>query len=101
MRLPKVELGDGIAKALGPSNILLTLNRVVFSCSFCLFDSNVLLDPTEDEEAVSTSTFSILIDNNGQCCGQLKGGGEAITKLQLDTCIQMSKKRAAETLALI
>jgi exosome complex RNA-binding protein Rrp42 (RNase PH superfamily) len=52
------------------------------------------MDPTEEEESMATSLFSILIDHEGLLCGVNKLGGDGVDKKTLLKCIDLANKRA-------
>lgn len=56
--------------------------------------SKILIDPTVDEEDLSTSLITIVVKDE-ELCFVHKPGGTAITEERLLECVEESKKRAS------
>ncbi|KAJ3305542.1 Exosome complex component RRP43 [Kappamyces sp. JEL0829] len=98
--LPTVEY-DGQVRIVDDALIPLKLSRIVVNTSFCIFDGEVLIDPTDEEEELSSSQLSITIDHAGDLCGINKLGGEGIDEDALRSCIQLARERTAETIKVL
>ncbi|KAI8899494.1 ribosomal protein S5 domain 2-type protein [Globomyces pollinis-pini] len=101
LRLPKVEIVDNLPVVDTNKLKPIELTRLVFNTTFCLFDSQVLIDPTDDEESMATSLITIMMDNNGMFCGIGKLGGECMEEKLLKSCIGLAKSRTKKSVELL
>lgn len=71
----------------------LLIQHSAYSTTFALVNDKVVIDPTSQEEELSSSSFSITYNTKEQLCGVQKPGGTIISPQTLHTCMQVAKKR--------
>ncbi|KAJ9523849.1 hypothetical protein QJQ45_020046 [Haematococcus lacustris] len=72
------------------------------SVTCCMHNQHLLVDPTAEEEAIATSTISVLTDAAGGLHGVFKSGGAATASPAiLLQCIESAKLRCKEVLSLM
>ncbi|KAJ3658495.1 hypothetical protein Zmor_010230 [Zophobas morio] len=71
----------------------LNITNIPSSTTFAKFDDKIVMDPTVDEEDLSTALITIALRKN-ELCFVHKPGGASVTDEQLLKCIDESQKRA-------
>ncbi|XP_060598391.1 exosome complex component RRP43-like [Ruditapes philippinarum] len=80
----------------------LSIQCLPVSSTFTIFDENILLvDPTIEEEALSTGEVTVVTTNDDQLCIIRKPGGSALSPQQLDLCIERAFLRSKQVVRLI
>jgi exosome complex RNA-binding protein Rrp42 (RNase PH superfamily) len=74
-------------------DIPLTLNRSISSTTIGIFDNQILVDCTHDEELVVSSLITVLVDDKGNLCGIYKHGKVAIPPSLLNKIIETATNR--------
>uniref|UniRef100_A0A3P9JMW5 Ribosomal RNA-processing protein 43 n=1 Tax=Oryzias latipes TaxID=8090 RepID=A0A3P9JMW5_ORYLA len=103
-RLPKVTVNKVTCK---PEIDLkerheLPVHKHPVGTSFCIFqDSILIVDPTADEESLSTSRLSVVTDEEERLCSLHKPGGTSLSAEKLQTCINRATGRQREIQKLI
>ncbi|XP_008546920.1 exosome complex component RRP43 [Microplitis demolitor] len=103
LTLPEINYNpEAKTTVVHPSNRhQLTLKCLLSSNTFAIYDDELILaDPTEEEEALSLSRITIVINENGICFVH-KPGGRPISQQLLMLCIDQSKKRSEKICNLI
>ena len=59
------------------------------------------MDPTAEEEAIASSSFSVVINNKGGLVSFLKHGGSSVTETQLEELLELAKTKTKEMLPLL
>ncbi|GAX85983.1 hypothetical protein CEUSTIGMA_g13399.t1 [Chlamydomonas eustigma] len=103
------EIKDSLLTATGPDQALVqqpsrpvVLERLPVSLTCGLYCSHVLVDPTSEEEAVSSSSVTVVLDQQGQLHGIFKPGGiKAASNVELLQCIESAKLRHKEASQLL
>jgi len=73
----------------------LSLSCHPVSCTTAIFEGQSLLDPTDEEEEMSSALVTVVLDHDsGDLVHLRKAGGEAITREQLQECTAEAKKQA-------
>jgi exosome complex component RRP43 len=70
------------------------MQHSAYSTTFALVNDKVLIDPTSQEEELSSASFSITYNTKEQLCGVQKPGGAIISPQTLHACMQVAKNRA-------
>lgn len=60
--------------------------------SFYKINSNLLVDPTLDEEEASTARFTISTKDDGNICAVQKSGEASMTVEEIERCVELSSK---------
>ena len=83
--------------------IPLNLHHTPVSTTFALFDDGSLhvCDPSLDEQAVATSSVSIVVNEWHQLCGVYKLGGETISVERLMALIAVADAKAQDALDMV
>uniref|UniRef100_A0A3P9P5U1 Ribosomal RNA-processing protein 43 n=1 Tax=Poecilia reticulata TaxID=8081 RepID=A0A3P9P5U1_POERE len=72
------------------------------SASFCVFDDSILIvDPTAEEESLSTAHLTVVTDEGGRLCSVHKPGGTSLSGEKLQQCINRATARQREIHKLI
>ena len=81
----------------------LHLHHTPVCTTFALFDDGALhvCDPSLDEQAVSTATVSIVVNEWHQLCGVYKLGGEALSVERLMALIAIADAKAQDALDIV
>ncbi|XP_040037949.1 exosome complex component RRP43 [Gasterosteus aculeatus] len=70
--------------------------------SFCIFDDSILIvDPTSDEESLSTAHLTVVTDDEDRLCIVHKPGGTPLSGEKLQECINRATTRQREIQKLI
>ena len=138
VRLPRAKLSaDGTAVELVSEErpIALALKHTPVATSFAVMlqecvdrlarnrhsfpdssDRHVIVDPTAEEEELSTGTISVVVNNKSaysphpvrtlthsldELCGLIKPGGTAVSEEQLKACVAQASERVPELLDLL
>ena len=67
----------------------------------CLFEDNLLLDPTDEEEEISGASVTIVLTLENEVCHLHKPRGVAAAPDQLQKCISFAKKHSKSVQKLI
>ncbi|KAL2916810.1 hypothetical protein HK105_203589 [Polyrhizophydium stewartii] len=101
VRLPDVTVGedadaDAAPVISGKPSKPIHLSRSLVSSTFGVFDKQLLLaDPTNEEEALVSSSVSVVLDDKDVVCGVFKPGGAAASKALIDECIAAARERTS------
>ena len=81
----------------------LTLRRVPLAFTFGAFGEHLLADPTAEEEALTSSSTTVVTDETGELVGAFRAGGSggALSTATLQGFVQAAKRRHAELLPLL
>jgi exosome complex component RRP43 len=71
----------------------LKLGPMPLSCTVSMFDDNMLLDPTNEEEELSTASITVVLTTDNEVCHVHKPGGAALAPEKLQQCISLAKKQ--------
>ncbi|TRY63837.1 hypothetical protein TCAL_04901 [Tigriopus californicus] len=72
----------------------LTLHSKPIACSMAIFDEKILVDPTEQEEALAESLVTVVLDaNSGDLVHFYKPGGSSISRQKMQECTGLAKKQ--------
>ncbi|XP_029304314.1 exosome complex component RRP43 [Cottoperca gobio] len=70
--------------------------------SFCVFDNSILIvDPTAEEESLSTSHLTVVTDEEDRLCVVHKPGGTSLSGEKLQECISRATARQREIQKLV
>lgn len=61
----------------------------------------LLADPTNEEEELLSSSFTVIYNNKNQLCSIWKPGGTMVTEDRLKECIEITKQRVPKVIALL
>uniref|UniRef100_A0A8C5BDR5 Ribosomal RNA-processing protein 43 n=1 Tax=Gadus morhua TaxID=8049 RepID=A0A8C5BDR5_GADMO len=80
----------------------LQIHRHPVASSFCVFDNSILIvDPTGEEERLSTAQLTVVTDEDGRLCSVHKPGGTSLSGERLQECISRAQVRHREIRKLI
>uniref|UniRef100_A0A3B5PZG1 Ribosomal RNA-processing protein 43 n=1 Tax=Xiphophorus maculatus TaxID=8083 RepID=A0A3B5PZG1_XIPMA len=80
----------------------LRIHKHPASASFCVFDDSILIvDPTAEEESLSTAHLTVVTDEEGRLCSVHKPGGSSLSREKLQDCITRATARQREIHKLI
>ncbi|KAM3869245.1 exosome complex component RRP43 [Diretmus argenteus] len=80
----------------------LRIHKHPVGASFCVFDNSILIvDPTAEEESLSTAQFTVVIDEEDRLCSVHKPGGTSLSGEKLQECISRATARHREIRKLI
>uniref|UniRef100_A0A3Q1BAM1 Ribosomal RNA-processing protein 43 n=1 Tax=Amphiprion ocellaris TaxID=80972 RepID=A0A3Q1BAM1_AMPOC len=80
----------------------LHIHKHPVGASFCVFDGSILIvDPTAEEESLSTSQLTVVTDEAGRLCSLHKPGGTSLSGEKLQECISRATARQREIQKLI
>ncbi|KAJ7316138.1 hypothetical protein JRQ81_002300 [Phrynocephalus forsythii] len=98
VQLPVVTINEetGLAEVNLKEKLPFTVRKQPVATSFVLFDSLVIVDPTAEEEDLSTGMLTIVTDEEGKLCSVYKPGGSALTEAKLQDCISRATTRQKE-----
>ncbi|XP_047463378.1 exosome complex component RRP43 [Mugil cephalus] len=103
-RLPKVTINkETCAPEVNLENRHgLHIHKHPVGASFCVFDDSILIvDPTADEESLSTAQLTVVTDEEGQLCAVHKPGGTSLSAEKLQECITRATARQREIQKLV
>lgn len=108
VKLPQTQL---IAKSEEEEKVLkinieapktaLKIGSVPTSISIAVFDDNLLLDPTDEEEDHANAVVTVVLTQTNELCHVHKPGGIGISPEKLQQCISLAKKNAKTVQKLI
>ncbi|XP_078457000.1 exosome complex component RRP43 isoform X1 [Lampetra planeri] len=104
LTLPKVGVSQetGLAQVTMQERLPVKVGNHPVSTSFSIFDGTVLLvDPTDEEEALSCGTVTIVTDEADQLCAVHKPGGSPLSAEQMQDCVTRALQRGAEVRRLL
>ena len=95
VRLPSVAVDEqsGALTVVEERAMALLVERPVFPCTFGLLDGTLLLDPCAEEEALLSSTFTLLLDDSGELRAVHKPGGAPLASGSMEPCLAAAKAR--------
>ncbi|XP_067348317.1 exosome complex component RRP43 isoform X2 [Channa argus] len=79
----------------------LHIHKHPVGASFCVFDSILIVDPTAEEESLSTAQLTVVTDEEGRLCSVHKPGGTSLSGEKLQECIGRATVRQREIQKLI
>ncbi|XP_008302217.1 exosome complex component RRP43 [Stegastes partitus] len=80
----------------------LHIHKHPVGASFCVFDDSILIvDPTAEEESLSTAQLTVVTDEEGRLCSLHKPGGTSLSGEKLQECISRATARQREIQKLI
>ncbi|XP_026227838.1 exosome complex component RRP43 [Anabas testudineus] len=80
----------------------LHIHKHPVGASFCVFDDSILIvDPTSEEESLSTAQLTVVTDEEGQLCSLHKPGGTSLPGEKLQECISRATTRQREIQKLV
>ncbi|KAG8007988.1 Exosome complex component RRP43, partial [Nibea albiflora] len=80
----------------------LHIHKHPVSASLCVFDDSILIvDPTAEEESLTTSQLTVVTDEEGRLCAVHKPGGTSMSAEKLQECISRAVARQREIQKLI
>uniref|UniRef100_A0A3Q3MDZ6 Ribosomal RNA-processing protein 43 n=1 Tax=Mastacembelus armatus TaxID=205130 RepID=A0A3Q3MDZ6_9TELE len=80
----------------------LHIRKHPISASFCVFDDSILIvDPTAEEESLSTAQLTVVTDEEDRLCSVHKPGGTSLSGDKLQECISRAAVRQREIQKLI
>ncbi|KAF7665896.1 hypothetical protein LDENG_00128280 [Lucifuga dentata] len=80
----------------------LQIHKHPVSTSFCVFDESILIvDPTAEEEGLSTAQLTVVTDEEERLCSVHKPGGTSLSGEKLQECISRAAARQREIQKLI
>lgn len=80
----------------------LKINKHPVAASFAVFDDSILIvDPTAEEESLSTATITVVVDEEDRLCALHKPGGTSLSGEKLQDCITRASERHREVQKLI
>uniref|UniRef100_A0A8C9ZXC3 Ribosomal RNA-processing protein 43 n=1 Tax=Sander lucioperca TaxID=283035 RepID=A0A8C9ZXC3_SANLU len=80
----------------------LHIHRHPVGASFCVFDDSILIvDPTAEEESLSTAQLTVVTDDEDRLCVVHKPGGTSLSGEKLQECISRATARQREIQKLI
>ncbi|XP_037324352.2 exosome complex component RRP43 isoform X2 [Pungitius pungitius] len=80
----------------------LNIRKHPVGTSFCVFDDSILIiDPTADEESLSTAHLTVVTDDEDRLCIVHKPGGTPLSGEKLQECINRATTRQREIQKLI
>lgn len=71
----------------------LKLNHYPIPLSFGLLDEYMIVDPTDEEESLLSTSFTIIYNNKGHLCNVYKPGGTILKDEILKKCMDKAKQR--------
>ncbi|XP_059153266.1 exosome complex component RRP43-like [Physella acuta] len=99
--LVTVDEDSGEIKTDPTSHTSLSMSCCPVSTSFIIFDNSILLvDPTSEEESLSTGALTIITEGHN-LCSIYKPGGTPLSDEQLNTCIERAFTRGKEATKLL
>jgi len=102
--LPTVTVNEesGLAEADLEKTVSLVLQHQPVATSFSIFKNSVLLvDPTVEEESLSSGSITVVTLQDGSLCMINKPGGSCVADSALSDCISRSTLRTKEVCRLI
>ncbi|MFH1450944.1 MAG: exosome complex protein Rrp42 [archaeon] len=75
----------------------LPITKKPIANTFIKVGSDILLDPTLEEERVADARLTITVEDNNMVCAMQKAGSGSWTELEVLNCIEIAQKRAPET----
>uniref|UniRef100_A0A3Q3QLM3 Ribosomal RNA-processing protein 43 n=1 Tax=Monopterus albus TaxID=43700 RepID=A0A3Q3QLM3_MONAL len=80
----------------------LHIHKHPVGASFCVFDDSILIvDPTAEEESLSTAHLTVVTDEEDRLCSVHKPGGTSLSGEKLQECISRATVRQREIQELI
>ncbi|XP_067290241.1 exosome complex component RRP43 [Pseudorasbora parva] len=98
-RLPEVTINTetDAAEVDMQKKRLLKINRHPVGSSFAVFDDSIIIvDPTAEEESLSTALMTVVTDEEERLCALHKPGGTALSAEKLQHCIRRAVTRHTE-----
>ncbi|KAL0994875.1 hypothetical protein UPYG_G00128600 [Umbra pygmaea] len=103
-RLPKVTFSkDSEVPEVNLENRTgLNIHKHPVAASFAVFDDSItIVDPTAEEESLSTATITVVLDEEERLCALHKPGGTSLSGQKLQDCISRATTRHREIHKLI
>ena len=69
------------------------LKSTVIPTTFCIIDGKIIVDPSYDEEQLSSGKITIVINSLNEICWIEKTGGKNVSEAKLKECILIARKR--------
>ncbi|KAK9875851.1 hypothetical protein WA026_009638 [Henosepilachna vigintioctopunctata] len=94
VQLPLVDYDPAIDNKLvnEEQKNFVNIQGIPICTTFSMFDKNILYDPTQEEENLSSCTFNVVLMED-KLCSVHKPGGTPISEQNLMECIEVSKQR--------
>ncbi|XP_028655112.2 exosome complex component RRP43 isoform X1 [Erpetoichthys calabaricus] len=104
VQLPEVHVNEqtGLAEVNMKKKRHLNIVKHPVAASFAVFDNSILIvDPTSDEENLSTGFITVVIDEEEKLCTVHKPGGTPLSNEKLQDCINRAITRNKEVCKLL
>mmetsp|Transcript_63158 Transcript_63158/g.105041 ORF Transcript_63158/g.105041 Transcript_63158/m.105041 type:complete len:320 (+) Transcript_63158:32-991(+) len=106
VRLPAVEVREDEVKGTliyvqQEAAVPLVQGVTQYAISFGLLDSHLILDPTGEEELLLSTSFTLLLDEDGNFCALHKAGGGPISQALIDQSLAAARKWLPKLTALL
>lgn len=80
----------------------LKIHKHPVAASFCIFDGSILIvDPSAEEESLSTARLTVVTDEGDRLCAVHKPGGTSLSGEKLQDCVNRATLRQREIQKLI
>ncbi|XP_038564433.1 exosome complex component RRP43 [Micropterus salmoides] len=80
----------------------LHIHKHPVGASFCVFDDSIMIvDPTAEEESLSTAQLTVVTDEEDRLCAVHKPGGTSLSGEKLQECISRARVRQREIQKLV
>ncbi|KAK1146613.1 exosome complex component RRP43-like [Acipenser oxyrinchus oxyrinchus] len=99
VRLPEVHINEetDLAEVNMKQKNPLNITKHPVACSFAIFDDTIIIvDPTVEEENLSTGVITVVTDEDEKLCAVHKPGGTALSSEKLQDCISRAITRNKE-----
>ncbi|XP_062910431.1 exosome complex component RRP43 [Mobula hypostoma] len=99
VQLPSVSINEetGLAEVNMNQKNQLNIRKNPVATSFAIFDNTIfIVDPTAEEEALSSGMVTIVIDEEDRLCAVHKPGGSVLSSEKLQDCIVRAQTRHRE-----
>lgn len=104
VQLPEVTINEetALAEVNLKKKSYLNVRTNPVATSFAVFDDTLLIvDPTGEEEHLSTGTLTVVTDEDGKLCCLHKPGGSGLTGAKLQDCMSRAVTRHKEVSKLL
>ncbi|XP_032878127.1 exosome complex component RRP43 [Amblyraja radiata] len=99
VQLPSVSISEetGLAEVNMNQKHHLNIRKYPVATSFAIFDDTIcIVDPTAEEETLSSGIATIVIDEDNRLCAVHKPGGSVLSSEKLQDCVVRAETRHRE-----
>ena len=101
VRLPRCALDEGALTVVEESAMAISLAAPLYPCTFGLLAGEIILDPCAEEEALLSTSLTLMLDSDGEMRTFHKPGGAPLPESAMQACYTAAQQRLPALSALV